>query len=387
MRNPLVVVGLALVAACSSGSKSTKQPKGGGAAGSRPAPRPAPTLRDDQLCPTVVAQLKAEVKDVDAEVVEVVMRHCQGWPVSVQRCLATSKAQKQRECMNGLDPAKRQAFGTELGAVLEGPPECDALAPDSTDAWLALPAAATDAAAAANRTAIRRALETACKDNQWPVAARKCIGRTPATPRTCLDKLDPEIGARLDTELKLRGELFTRAAAFKDGDAKIKCEKVVAAHYGDARWKGKLAGTKAADKKKLVKGSAAALLKACKTDKWSAYARGCVIAAKGDAERGWCLDEKDWGYPAASVGAAPATARPGGTGIAECDAYIAIVERYVVCDKIPQASRDAVRQGLDQMKAGWNPGMPDDAKKAAADACRAGTDAVKQGATAIGCPL
>ena len=101
------------------------------------------------------------------------------------------------------------------------------------------------------------------------------------------------------------------------------------------------------------------------------------------------------GQPAGTTptGTAPTTdqAAPAGgggaTGIAECDEYIKVVEKYVSCDKIPQASRDATKQGLDTMKKGWGPSMPDDAKKAAADACKAGTDAVKQGASAVGCAL
>ena len=86
------------------------------------------------------------------------------------------------------------------------------------------------------------------------------------------------------------------------------------------------------------------------------------------------------------AGAAPAGGG-GNTGIAECDEYIKVVEKYVSCDKIPQASRDATKSGLETMKKGWGPSMPDDAKKAAADACKAGTDAVKQGASAVGCAL
>ena len=78
----------------------------------------------------------------------------------------------------------------------------------------------------------------------------------------------------------------------------------------------------------------------------------------------------------------------GGTGLAECDAYAALMDKYMSCDKIPQAARDAAKQGLDGMKASWTTaGMPDDAKKAANDACKSAADAVKQGASAMGCSL
>jgi hypothetical protein len=77
------------------------------------------------------------------------------------------------------------------------------------------------------------------------------------------------------------------------------------------------------------------------------------------------------------------------TGIVECDAYAQAMQAYIRCDKVPQSARDAARQGLDAMEAGWAnaSGMPDDAKKAANDACKQATDALKQGAQAMGCSI
>jgi hypothetical protein len=77
------------------------------------------------------------------------------------------------------------------------------------------------------------------------------------------------------------------------------------------------------------------------------------------------------------------------TGVPECDEYIAAVEKLMTCDKIPQAARDAQKQGLDAMKQGWStladPNTPPEAKKAAADGCKTAVDAVKQSASAAGC--
>lgn len=77
------------------------------------------------------------------------------------------------------------------------------------------------------------------------------------------------------------------------------------------------------------------------------------------------------------------------TGLAECDAYVAAMEKYLACDKVPQAARDGAKQGLDAMKSGWGDtaGMPEEAKKAANDACKQAVDALKQGAEAMGCTL
>ena len=77
------------------------------------------------------------------------------------------------------------------------------------------------------------------------------------------------------------------------------------------------------------------------------------------------------------------------TGLPDCDRYLQVIERYLQCPKVPQAARDAARQGIDAMKQGWADmsGVPDEARRAANDACRQAVDAVRQGASAMGCSL
>lgn len=77
------------------------------------------------------------------------------------------------------------------------------------------------------------------------------------------------------------------------------------------------------------------------------------------------------------------------TGLAECDAYVTAVEKFMACDKVPEAARDGAKQGLEAMKSGWGDAsaMPDEAKKAANDACKQAIDALKQGASAMGCEM
>ena len=76
----------------------------------------------------------------------------------------------------------------------------------------------------------------------------------------------------------------------------------------------------------------------------------------------------------------PPPPSPGMSGIPECDAYGALIEKMSQCDKLPQASRDALTQGYDAMKNGWSNlnGMSDDMRKAMGDACRQATDALTQ---------
>ena len=45
-------------------------------------------------------------------------------------------------------------------------------------------------------------------------------------------------------------------------------------------------------------------------------------------------------------------AAAGSTGLADCDAYVAAMDKYMQCDKVPQSARDAAKQGLDAMKQG-----------------------------------
>lgn len=77
------------------------------------------------------------------------------------------------------------------------------------------------------------------------------------------------------------------------------------------------------------------------------------------------------------------------SGIPWCDEYIRMVERYMRCDKIPQQARDGVKQGIDAMKQSWGDftNLPEEAKRATDDACKQAVDALKQGATAMGCTL
>jgi hypothetical protein len=66
--------------------------------------------------------------------------------------------------------------------------------------------------------------------------------------------------------------------------------------------------------------------------------------------------------------------------IPECLEYGLLIEKMSTeCDKLPQASRDALRQGYDAMKNGWaTTGLSDDIKKTMAEACKQASDALTQ---------
>jgi hypothetical protein len=114
---------------------------------------------------------------------------------------------------------------------------------------------------------------------------------------------------------------------------------------------------------------------------WSKWKKLSAKAKKAQAEA--CETEGD------TIAASLLRCVGGSTGLVECDRYTHLMDAYMSCDKVPQSARDAAKQGLDAMKSAWaNAGSyPDEVKKAANDACMQASDALAQGADAMGCRL
>jgi len=70
-----------------------------------------------------------------------------------------------------------------------------------------------------------------------------------------------------------------------------------------------------------------------------------------------------------------------GTGVAECDQYL---EKIYACisDKVPEAQRDMMKQGIEQSKASWA-AVTD--KAALAAQCKTAMDQAKSAYSAMGC--
>ena len=79
--------------------------------------------------------------------------------------------------------------------------------------------------------------------------------------------------------------------------------------------------------------------------------------------------------------AAPAAATGDSTGIPECDAYKAAIDKLATCDKIPEAARKQMKDAFDQAAGAWK-SLPADAKAQAATGCKAAADAVAQSGAA-----
>ena len=83
----------------------------------------------------------------------------------------------------------------------------------------------------------------------------------------------------------------------------------------------------------------------------------------------------------ATATATPADTVDAGTGVAECDQYL---EKVYACisDKVPEAQREMMKQGIEQSKAGWS-AVTD--KTALAAQCKTAMDQAKTAYAAMGC--
>ena len=103
-------------------------------------------------------------------------------------------------------------------------------------------------------------------------------------------------------------------------------------------------------------------------------------AAGSDTAAGSAAAGSDTAAGSAAAGsAAPAAA--GGDLPAECNDYKAAIEKLATCDKLPQATRDALKQSYEQTSAAWA-NVPAEGKASLATACKSAADAVKQSAAA-----
>jgi hypothetical protein len=86
--------------------------------------------------------------------------------------------------------------------------------------------------------------------------------------------------------------------------------------------------------------------------------------------------------PAAAGTAPAAPAAAAGDLPAECNEYKATIDKLATCDKLPQQSRDALKQAYEKDSAGWA-SVPADGKANLATACKAATDAVNTSAKQV----
>ena len=121
----------------------------------------------------------------------------------------------------------------------------------------------------------------------------------------------------------------------------------------------------------------------CARDAWPQAARDCMLDTRSLHDGKHCKDklsveqraqlDSDLGI----VEHARWTKLPG-----ECVAYRKAVERLSDCAGMPQASKDALRQGMEATVRAWEQTAPAD-RHALVDSCKAAVDAVVQTGSAM----
>jgi hypothetical protein len=316
------------------------------------------------------------------------------WSPAVVECVASNR--KPEGCLSELDLKQRTSYdeklaewtaqygGSEYGGddyggdlVNDGAPAVACA--DAVAAPILYPPAPKLGAADGEWDRARRqnALAQLCETDAWEDEVRNCLAPDRGVQdQTCVAQMPAEardhITAKLAEVDALAGKL--EAARKKKPD----CKKATAAHYSDARWKGKLAQVKGKDRTRMIAESRDRMSKACAVEKWDDTACACLFSGGGDdCFVAGAMPGIRWGFPAMGVVVT--------TGIPECDAWGAEVAKIVACDKFPQSARDAVQQAYEQATLMWI-GTPKDQLASVAANCQQITDAVKQARASVGCP-
>ncbi len=82
-------------------------------------------------------------------------------------------------------------------------------------------------------------------------------------------------------------------------------------------------------------------------------------------------------------------ASAGPTGMPACDAYMEAIDAYQTCEKVPQAARDAAREGAQAMRDAWADvgDLPDDVRTRYDEACASAVVPLRKGASSLGCTI
>jgi hypothetical protein len=375
-------LGLVVLAACGG-----KQPP-------PPVTKPAPVQVAD--CTDVGVILRGDVSNDDAAAgpakERVYASSCaqDRWSQPVIDCIASTP--KPESCLDKLDDKQRAAIESRLqlwdADYAESTDDTPTTAPSLTcddvldDVSIFEPPIAANDPERDWHLAQRKAfLHDEC-DHGWSEQAIAClhvamrVADGGAATRCVTTTLEPDERDEMTKQLAEYARLAAKIAAAKKKPKTIECKQVVTAHYGDPMWKQKLDGFPAADRKKMIAGSRDRMTKACADEAWDATLRACLVARGGETCFAANRMRLRWGYPAAGTVTS--------TGVAECDAYAAAVERVTKCHTIPQTSRDALASAQQQMLA-QIASAPASKRAQMASSCTAGIESIESVIKAAGC--
>ncbi|MBA3397357.1 MAG: hypothetical protein H0T89_32320 [Deltaproteobacteria bacterium] len=319
-----------------------------------------------------------------------------GWAPEVLECIGTSHGPTDpTSCLDRLGPEQRASFHKKLAVWNDEFPDEDMPdGDDDADADVDFVECSHGIgnvgtyAPPITRIGEDRDLEVALRSravlalcDDWSTEARRCFG-SGGPPATCRTLLEPDQARALADKLTELEKLMTKVAAAKAKPGRIHCTQVVAAHYGDKAWQGKLDALKPAQKRQLVTQSRARMTKACTADKWPANLRACVIAAGPTADTA-CFVASGvrpalWGYPASGIAVK--------TGIPECDAYGEALAALSACPAVPSAATVSLLEAYHASAAALAATPPADRPVKAAE-CKRSDAAIRQSASALGCTI
>jgi hypothetical protein len=211
----------------------------------------------------------------------------------------------------------------------------------------------------------KRLIENTCNIEGWSEDIKRCVlAATDIAGTTVCLQLEPS-APKLTQQLVDIDGVAGKIAAAKKKPASIACAKVVATHYADPRWKGRLTAAEGRARKQQIQASRAEMQKVCAAEAWSDTQRACIVV--NDEPR--CYENAQrWGYPA--LLGAKTTGMPD-----DCATYKAAMDRIIACDALPQSSRDAMREAFSEATKMWTNLSPDDAKQIA-PICKSGVDSM-----------
>jgi hypothetical protein len=127
-------------------------------------------------------------------------------------------------------------------------------------------------------------------------------------------------------------------------------------------------------------------LRRCEVDAWPGDVRACIVSTTSLKDPKGCKSGLVIAHREAlerDLDEAERAARVSTLG--ECERYKQRIEKLMTCDKLPQQSRDALKQGFEAMEQGWATmkDMPEEAQKAMQDGCKQGADAIEQAVGAL----
>ena len=169
---------------------------------------------------------------------------------------------------------------------------------------------------------------------------------------------------------KKKGDVVAKMTEFKNAMCACKDEACVKKVQADMEAFGKTAGEPdKATQEKL--GPLVMEMMTCAEKAVTPAAGSAAAPTEGSAAAPAAGSADGSAAPAAAAGDLPA----------ECNDYKAEIEALAKCDKLPQPTKDALKQSYEQTSAAWA-SVPAEGKAALATSCKAATDAVKQSAAA-----